>query len=335
MDPSETTVIQPSPSDFDPRHQTFYLYGPDGMTEIPISVDDVNFWTYDSISVSISYGAQLGACVMMLIVLLTLSPSLRAVKMATVINMASLLVNIVRMILLAQYFMSPFQEFYTYYSDDYRYVPDQDYHISVATNTLAVVQLLFIEAALILQAWTVVKLWRNPVKFVLFVISTAVALMAVAWRFAFCVIINQAALSDYEDEELAERQKWVQEATLITNTISICYFCALFSARLAHHMWQNRSFLPNTSTLTAMDVLVMTNGVLLVVPGKFGANFAFFFFSFFFFSPQRSRPRVIEEFNTNGEGNTRFAYVHTYVYSFCTFIYSNFQRSLLGQDPEL
>ncbi|KAK4119225.1 hypothetical protein N657DRAFT_693829 [Parathielavia appendiculata] len=49
-------------------------------------------------------------------------------------------------------------------------------------------------------------------------------------------------------------------------TASIRWFCFLFNVRLVVHMWTNRSILPSLEGLEAMDVLVITNYILIFVP---------------------------------------------------------------------
>ncbi|KAK4098415.1 hypothetical protein N658DRAFT_488474 [Parathielavia hyrcaniae] len=64
----------------------------------------------------------------------------------------------------------------------------------------------------------------------------------------------------------------VKQGYLGCITASICWFCFLFNIRLVMHMWTNRSILPSLKGLKAMDVLVITNGMLMFVPAWFGTG---------------------------------------------------------------
>lgn len=119
-----------------------------------------------------------------------------------------------------------------------------------------------------------VSLWPPSVKIPLVTLSALVSLLTVGWRFAFTVIQSNAVMGLAPARNLA----WVVNGALVLNCLSICWYCALFNVKLALHLFVNRGILRSASVrkaLTPMEILVMTNGVLMIVPGKVTRNFLF------------------------------------------------------------
>ena len=251
--------------EFDPLNQTFPLLGPDGTTQIPIWIPDVDEVVKEAIAIAVNYASQIGACVVMLLVVLTMTARSRMLRATTTINMAGLVVAIIRCTLLVLYFTSSYLEFYTFFTHDFSQISTTDTRISVAATVFAVPQLVLIEAALIIQAWSVVQLWRALLKWLTIVISALVAFFAIGFKCA-SVSLQVKAIVDFFDPS---PYIWVRQSDLAFGTTTIFWFCFLFMTRLAFHMWEHRSILPPVKGLSAMEVLVMTNGVLMLVPGVY------------------------------------------------------------------
>lgn len=256
----------PGDKDWDPFHQVFFLYGPDGVTEIQVPMDFANFYIDNKTAIAANYGAQIGACIMMLLVMIFMT-QWKAVKAAFMVSIANLVVSIIRFVLLICGLISPLENFYVINTGDFSHVSNSWIALNVTANTLGLVQIALIEAALMIQAWTVVKMWHGMARYAVFSLSTAIALLAVGWKFASVFVRNENIITGNTDTLDLSIQ--LAEPGLIVLCISIFYFAALFGLRLAIHMWQNRSFLPGVQTLTAMDVLVMASGVLMIVPSMF------------------------------------------------------------------
>jgi pheromone alpha factor receptor len=249
---------------FDPHTQLVSFLAADGETPIQVPVDAIDSFNEESVSVSINYGAQLGACIIMLFVMLIMTPSHKFHRPSSVLHIAALVVSIVRMALLSAYFPSPFNEFYNFWAADYSSVPMTDFYVSIAGNTFSLILVVVIEAALFNQAWAMVSLWPNMAKYTLSILSVGITLVTVGWRIAFTVIQNKAVLSLVPPAEFL----WVAHSMVITNALSICWFCALFNVKIVSHLVTNRSVLPSNRALTPMEILIMTNGLLMVIPGK-------------------------------------------------------------------
>lgn len=108
-----------------------------------------------------------------------------------------------------------------------------------------------------------IRLWPGIYKIPLTLLSLAPVLLTVVFNFLTTIQQAQAQLNTVT----LKLEVWVRKLYLVLITTSICWFCFLFNVRLVMHMWTNRSILRSLKGLKAMDVLVITNGTLMLVPG--------------------------------------------------------------------
>jgi pheromone alpha factor receptor len=248
---------------FNPKTQVFAIIAQDGITQIPVSVQQVDWLYHLAITTEINYGSQIGASVMMLLVCLIMTPKSNFARIPNIVNMLALTINIIRCVLLAWFPTSMFYEFYVVMSTDTATVPHHEFITSVAATLFTIPTTILLELALAVQAWSMIQLWPKLFKVSAIAISTMVIVTAVGFKIADS--IYQANWILYRDIPLL----WVRKVDLACSTASICWFCFLFNVRLAMHMYVHRSVLPSIKGLSAMEVLVMTNGVLMIIPSKF------------------------------------------------------------------
>ncbi|KAK3942816.1 fungal pheromone mating factor STE2 GPCR-domain-containing protein [Diplogelasinospora grovesii] len=216
---------------------------------------------------SINYGSQIGASFMILIVLLVMTPGSRFKRFHFRLHLVSLTVNLVRLVLLALYFTSSFIELYTVVTADTQFVARRDYNISVTATAFGLPVTILIELTLFVQAWSMISLWRPLYKYGATAISACLVLVTIGFDFAATVvqirwILYMKSLYPY---------LWVRKTLLGVFTASIGWFCFLFIVRLLVHMYTRRTVLVNMRGLDAMDVLVITNGILMLVPAVFAS----------------------------------------------------------------
>ncbi|KAG5920721.1 hypothetical protein E4U53_003882 [Claviceps sorghi] len=249
-------------------HQNITILTPQAPVSIPVTVLDA--FNDESISISLNYGFQLGACALLLLVLLLVTPPAKLLRPSSLLHVAGLTVCLVRTALLEAFFLSPLNHLYPVWSGDFTAVPRLYLHNSVAGTCFSLLLLVVLEMALMHQAWTMVSLWPSPVKVPLVAVSGLISLLTVGWRCAFAVIQSNAALDLTPTRGLG----WVAKAALVLNCLTICWYCVLFNVKLVLHLLTNRGILRSASsrrTLTPMEVLVMTNGFLMIVPVIFAA----------------------------------------------------------------
>ncbi|KAK3349085.1 fungal pheromone mating factor STE2 GPCR-domain-containing protein [Lasiosphaeria hispida] len=257
-----------------PEDQSFILLGPSGQGNITLPLIAVDQLWESAASAAINYGSQIGASFIMLVVLLAMTPKSRFRRAPTIIHTAALAINLIRMILLSLFFPSTWFELYTVMTGDLQFVATADYNISVAASAFSIPITILVEMALIVQAWSMLQLWPRWQKVIATVIS--IILVVTTISFSFAITSLQILFILYNDFRAVSEQ-WIRITYLGLTTASITWFCFLFNCRLILHMWTNRSILPSLKGLKAMDVLVITNGILMLIPVIFaGLEFGTF-----------------------------------------------------------
>lgn len=202
-----------------------------------------------------------------------MTPRVRFRRALPVISILGLTLNMIRIVLLPIFYPSAWLSFYALFTMDYSFVPRVDYGISVAATALSIPVTMLIIAAFVVQAWSIIQLWQPVYRWGAAIFLLALVFFTIGFNFAGSIIQAKAILNVASPAA----DVWVRKTYLSLITISICWLYFLFNARLVMHMWSNRSILPSLKGLKAMDVLVITNGILMFVPGMF-----FFFVSFAF-----------------------------------------------------
>lgn len=243
---------------------TVTLTSPTGVnTTAPLNYVN-KIWVYATSS-SINYGSQIGACFIMLVVLLVMTPKSRFKRTTTIIHTLALTINMIRMVLMAYYFTSSWFSMSVFLAGDLSSVAEIDYNNSAAANILSIPVVLLLETALFLQAWSMVQLWPRFWKLTTTMFSFTLVLATVAFNITTTITQVQYTLRGESTIEIL----WIPKTYLALLAASITWFCFLFISRLVTHMYSNRSILPSMQTLNAMDVLVITNGILMLVPGMY------------------------------------------------------------------
>ncbi|KAJ2976829.1 hypothetical protein NQ176_g4715 [Zarea fungicola] len=259
------TAAPTSEPAFDPYTQNVTFFSADHNSTIEIPIPIINAAYDETISVTMNYGAQLGACIVMFLVVLALTPSSKLTRLSAVLHLLGLLVCAVRSGLLFTYYLAPESHFYQLWSGDLSQVPQYYYNLSLATNTLALPLVIIVQAALVNQAWTMVTFWPQIAKYAACVLSGIITLLTIGTRLAFTVIQNHAIVTATPPLFYFWGIQWM----LIMSAVSIFWFCAIFNIKLVNHLVKNRGILPSTSLINPMEVLIMTNGALMVIPCVF------------------------------------------------------------------
>ncbi|RBR12428.1 hypothetical protein FVER53590_09280 [Fusarium verticillioides] len=242
-------------STFDPFTQNVTFLAADGNTTISIPVMLVDEMRRMMVNTVINYATQLGACLVMLVVLLVMVPISKFKRPFNALQIVSLVICSVRMVLLCIWNISKFADFYPFWSHDFSHIPTSGYAPAIAANIISLLLVISIESMLMSQAWTMVKLWPNLWKYIITGLSLVISLMTICVRIAFTAVQIQANLDTIPPWHMLWLIKW----TVIMNVSSISWWCAIFNIKLIWHLISNRGILPSYKTLTPMEVLVMTN----------------------------------------------------------------------------
>ena len=245
---------------FDPTRQSFTLLLPDG-TPFNISVSDVDVFGLYNVRSCVDYGAQLGASIMLLVVLLLLTRAEKRMSPIFFLNALSLSLNAIRSLLQCLYFTSGFNEMYAYFAADFSRVPASDYATSVAADVLTLLLLICVEISLVLQARVVCATLLELHRRLITGVSAIIALLAIGFRLALVIKNTQSILQAINFLPW----QWLASATNITATISICFFCALFAVKLGVALYERKKL--NMKQYAPMQIIFIMGCQTMVVPG--------------------------------------------------------------------
>lgn len=250
-----------SPLSFDPFVQPVTLLLPDG-TSFNITLRDVDEYASYGIRICINYSSQIGASIVLLLVLLMLTKPDKRRSPIFILNALSLALNAIRSLLQCFYFTGAFNHPYAYFAMDYSRVPATQYQISIAGVVLTFLLLVCIEVSLVLQVRVVCITLRNITRFGITILSAVVAMVAIGFRFALTVV-NSRSIAATED---FGHWAWLAHANNITTTISVCFFCAIFIAKLGSALIERRKL--GLKQFGPMQIIFIMGCQTLIIPGK-------------------------------------------------------------------
>ena len=246
---------------FDPYSQSFTLQASDG-TPFNVSIPDLDDFVYYNNQICINYGAQTGASITLLIVLLLLTKPDKRASPIFIVNVSSLALNIIRTVLLCLYFTGPFTETYAVFSGDYSRVDTGDYAKSVTGTVFTLLVLICVEISLCLQTRVVCVTIRQLYRRTIFAASVVIALLAIAFRLALCIENSIYIMQAKVEGPLHQ----LVSATNITETISICWFSAIFVTKLAFALNERRKL--GLVQFGPMQIIFIMGCQTLIVPGQ-------------------------------------------------------------------
>ena len=245
----------------DPFSQSFTLLLEDG-TPFNVSIPDLDTFMLYNVEICINYAAQLGASLVILVILALLTKADKRTSPVFVLNALSLAFNVIRNTLQCLYFTGPFSETYAYFAGDYSRVPVSAYAISITATVFTVLLLISIEISLLLQVQVVCVTLRYVYRRAILVLSINIALVAIGFRLAQCILNSEATVNLANLYPLV----WLFSATNITTSISICWFCAVFTAKLGFALYKRRQL--GLRRFGPMQIIFIMGCQTLVIPGK-------------------------------------------------------------------
>ena len=246
---------------FDPFAQNITLLDQTGAP-FNITIGDLDDFYLYSVQICINYAAQLGGSLVLLVAMALLTRPEKRLSPIFVLNGIALAANFVRLLLLCLFYTGPLSEPYAYFAFDYSRVPPSAFYTSVTAETMTLVTLILVEISLLLQVQvvciTVAKVYRYSILAVSIIIGT----LAVGFRLALC-IVNNIYIMELGDPTSFQ---WLDRASIIVTTISVCWFCLAFVTKLGLALLQRKRL--GLRRWSPMHVLFIMGCQTLVIPGK-------------------------------------------------------------------
>lgn len=250
-----------SDAPFDPFNQSFTLLDLHNSPH-EFGIPELEELATYLVRSSIVSAAQLGGCLVLLIALILLAKPEKRCSPIFILNALSLSINFILTLLDCLYFTGSFTEIAAILLHDYSRVPSSEYAKSITMTILVLLLLLCAEASLILQVRVVCVTLRRILRQAHFVVSVLVVLMAAGFRLALCIENSRYILATAYPTDLI----WLQSATNITTTISVCWFCAVFVGKLAFALSERRKL--GIRKFGPMQVIFIMGIQTFIVPGK-------------------------------------------------------------------
>lgn len=247
---------------FDPFQQNFTLYMSDG-TPVNISIPQLDEFVLYGTQISINYGVQIGASIVLFIVMLLLTRPEKRTSAIFVVNTLSLVFNITRNVLFCLFFTGAFNESYAYFTGDYSRVPRGDYASSVTATVFELLTLISIETSLCLQVHVVCITLQRKYRLTILALSAAIGLAAIGLRFWYMAKNAILIIQTMPLDSLYS----LGSATNIATSISICWFSAVFVIKLGIAL-RTRSKL-GLGQFGSMQIIFIMGCQTLIVPGMY------------------------------------------------------------------
>lgn len=246
----------------DPTAQVVTIHASDG-TPIKVPLFQIDIFYQYCIKVSINYGAQLGACIAILVIMILLTRPEKRGSVVFVINCLALFFNAFRLICEVLYFTSGFVEVYAFLAHDYSDVNSSAYAVSILGVVILSLVVVCVEVSLVLQVQVICSTLRRRYRRALLVVSIVIALVPIGFRFAY-MVQNCHAIAD---TTWMYDIKWLERAATATTTISICFFCAIFVGKLGFAIKQRKRL--GVREFGPMKIIFVMGCQTLFIPGTF------------------------------------------------------------------
>jgi pheromone alpha factor receptor len=249
-------------SDFDPWMQTFTLLLSDGK-ELNVSMQDVNAYRLYTARLSLAYGSQIGATLLLLLVLCLLTRAEKRKSGIFIVNALCLLINAMRCILLSCYVTSSLWHPYPQLTQDLWRVSTTDINTSIAASVLTLMVTVLIMISLSVQVWVVCITTAPYQRYIIMGATTFAALVAIAYKFALVVIIILQTLH-YEND--TSYQDFVLQS-YITQAVAIGLYSCIFTYKLGYAIVQRRKL--KMPQFGPMQIIFIMGCQTMVIPGTF------------------------------------------------------------------
>lgn len=254
-----------SPS-FDPFTQSFALLYADG-TPFNVSIPELDWFVRYNTKICINYASQLGGSIVLLVVLALLTKPEKRYSPIFFLNATALLLNVVRLICMCLYFTGAWSESYAYLAEDYSRVHRSDYSNSVAGVIFTFLLLVCIELSLVLQTQIICVTLNSICRALILIFSTVIALVTIGFKFATAILSAKYILS----ASSFARWVWLQSASNIVVTISVCFFSTVFAVKLGIAIFHRRKM--GLKQFGPMQAIFITSTQTMIVPGRYMVAF--------------------------------------------------------------
>lgn len=248
-------------SDHSPLTQNVTMHYANGVPFV-VPMEELDIFFQYGMRICINYSTQLGASIILLVVLLLLTRAEKRRSAVFILNALALVFNVTRLICQITYFTSPFTETWRVFARDYEGIPASAYAASILGVIVLFFALVCVESSLVLQVQVVCSTLPTTYRRLLLGTSVVVALVPLGLRLGYVV-----EASTYIARAMGTVPiQWLESATNIAVTISICFFCVIFVGKLGYAIRQRKRL--GVREFGPMKVIFIMGCQTLTIPGK-------------------------------------------------------------------
>jgi len=247
---------------FDPYSQNLTGLMADGTTSLIINMQDLDYYLFYNAKVCINYGAQLGASIVMFVVVLATTRENKRRSPLFFLNLLSLALSALRSLLQVLYYTDQWTEVYANFADDYSSITQSEHATSVASVVIIALFVLSIELSLLMQTQVVCITLAKKRRLAVMVISYVVASLAIIFR-TILMIGNAICIMKNESFDWT----WALDGALITETVSVWYFCLVFIIKLGITIVKRKKM--GLKQFGPMQIICIMGGCTMVIPCKY------------------------------------------------------------------
>ena len=247
---------------FDPFTQEFTLLDASGVP-FNVSLGSVDILRFHGTQECIAMGVQIGACAILLIVLLLLTKPDKRMSAIFILNVLALVCAIIRSVLDSIFWTGPFVSTFAQFGDDFSQVTPGIYASQVTVTVFILLLQLCVEASLCIQAYVVCVNFRRIYRQAILATSVVIGLAAVAVRFAL-MVENDIYIIQARDVTSLDL---LESAVDITTTVCICWFCAIFVGKLGVALHERKKL--GMDQFGPMQIIFIVGCQTLLIPGTY------------------------------------------------------------------
>jgi pheromone alpha factor receptor len=253
------------PPNFDPYTQNITLLDKDGDS-FTVSMRDFDMYRLYASRLAINYASQIGASLILLLVLLLLTRAEKRKSFIFIINAFSLASNTIRCILLCCYLTGNRYHPYSQISGDWSHVTRSDFAVAISSDILTLLVTALVFVSLILQIWVVCITTPAVQRNIIMATTSSVACVALGFKVAL-FFHNTRQLLAYQGMEAC---KTLIGVTYVLQGVALCLFSCVFTFKLGYAVVQRRRL--NMPQFGPMQIVFIMGCQTMLVPGMLQLN---------------------------------------------------------------
>ncbi|EEA27234.1 pheromone alpha factor receptor [Talaromyces marneffei ATCC 18224] len=244
---------------FNPYEQNITLTASDGSAmDIPLPYFDE--YVQEGVVSCINYGCQLGATIVIFVLLCLLTRSKKRSSIVFCLNITALLLNMFRLICQVLLYTGAWFETYAYFTGDISRVTRGNFADSILVSVMDSLLQVVMEASLVTQTNVVCTNMSRWQKTAILTVSVGLAFSSIGFRMAQMGLESVLIVENKPFDEFL----WLQKLNTILTTTSIIYFSVVLICKLGYTIYLRRQL--GVHQFSPMQIIFIMSCQTMIVP---------------------------------------------------------------------